>query len=71
MRKVLRRLAAAAVVAGILALLGTAGASDRGMLDIPAILDQSSTGVSLIGAGGFLLSVVRRKGGARKGRGNG
>lgn len=55
----LRRIAAALVVDGLVVLLGTAGASDRGMVDIPTILDQASTGVSLIGAGGFLLSIVR------------
>lgn len=58
-KRYIRRIAAALVVAGLVVLLGTAGASDMGMLDIPTILDQSSTGVSLIGAGGFLLSIAR------------
>lgn len=58
-KRYIRLIAAALVVAGLVVLLGTAGASDRGMLDIPTILDQSGTGVSLIGAGGFLLSIVR------------
>ena len=63
-RRYIRRFAGVLVTTGLLALLGTAGASDRELIALPQILAQAGIGLLLVVAGVFGLRPM--KGGRKK-----